>query len=408
MATMMRATDVMAKNDPAIFHKLYGTKRPRVVYYKKDFVDYVLMILLSALAIIFSYGFSSAMSIAGLVLCGFMLVTFVMRHGAEFRIPAVFRKPHELFYMFAYKLQNLKSVYFIALGLLLLENLLIAATPNLPHHVEGIRKVALYLFYAHFLSITLYRTAILIDHLLKKELVREILMQTAWQRVIKQETNITLEIIHAYCIGVLTHIVLIAPWYLVIIYAKFSVIFLPVVLGLNVLIHMRWAKVLNAWFYRDHWLGHNSELEFIFLHGTHHDAIPSGLIAVAENGFLEGFLRHTIGFPTTFYNPILTFVIYMYDTKIDIDTHQYIPGIFPRMPRKLLEVAQHSTHHYGPLEPYSIGLKFDGHGDFKDFHKGRPDEIRNSIRLDEELTGFRWDNPTFRQILSLYDKYHNN
>src|SRR5947209_2277922 len=224
MATTTRVIDVMAKNDPAVFHKLYGTKRPRVVYYKKDFIDYVLMILLSALVIIFSYGFSSAMSIAGLALCAFMLVTFVIRHGLEFRVPAVLRKPHEFFYMFAYKLQNLKPVYFMALGLLLLENLAIAATPNLPHHVEGMRKVALYLFYAHFLAITLYRTAILIDHLIKRELVREILMKTAWQRVIKQNTTITLEIIHAYCIGVLTHIVLIAPWYLVIIYAKFSVI----------------------------------------------------------------------------------------------------------------------------------------------------------------------------------------
>jgi hypothetical protein len=34
-----------------------------------------------------------------------------------------------------------------------------------------------------------------------------------------------------------------------------------------------------------------------------------------------------------------------------------------------------------------------------------PDELSNSIKLDEELTGFRWDNPTYRKTLSLYDKY---
>ncbi|MBZ5524044.1 MAG: hypothetical protein LAP21_17550 [Acidobacteriia bacterium] len=400
----------MAKNDPAIFHKLYGTKKPRVVYYKKDLVDYILMIMLSASAIIVSYGFSNAVSVVGLSLCAFALSMFVVRHGIEIRVPLIVKKWQEVPYMFAYKLQNLRSVYFIALGLLLLENFLISATPNLPHHVESMRKVALYLFYIHFIAITVYRTAILIDHLVKKELVREVLKQTAWQRVVKENTNITLEIMHAYCTGVLTHIILIAPWYFVITHASFSVIFLPVVFLINIIVHMRWAKLLNSWFYRDHWLGHNSEFEFVFLHGPHHDAIPSGMIAVAENGFLEGVLRHTIGFPTPFYNPVVAFLSYTYEIKTDIDTHQYIPGIFPRMPRKLLQIAQHSTHHYGQLEPYSIGLKFDHPSvpeDFRNSYMGKPDEIGNSIRLDEELTGFKWDNPTFRQILSLYDKYHN-
>ncbi len=400
----------MKKNDPAIFHKLYGLKKPRAVYYKKDFLDYILMILVSAFAIGFSYGFGCPISIVGLALCAFTLAMFVTRHGVELGVPVILRRPQEILHMFAYKLQNLKSVYFIALGLLLLENFLIAATPNLPHHVDLMRKIFFYLFYIHFLSITVYRTVILIDHLRKRELVREVLMQTPWQRVIKEKTNITLEIVHAYVTGVLTHIILIAPWYLVIAHASFSVIFLPVVCAINIVVHVKWAKELNAWFYRDHWLGHNSEVEFVFLHGPHHDAIPSGLIAVAENGFLEGFLRHTIGFPATFYNPVIAFLIYMYDIKTDIDTHQYIPGVFPKMPRGLLQIAQHSTHHYGPIEPYSIGLKLDSPGvseDLKKSFKLTPDEIMNSIKLDEELTGFKWDNPTFRKILSLYDKYHN-
>src|SRR5262249_28348925 len=136
-----------------------------------------------------------------------------------------------------------------------------------------------------------YRTVILIAHLAKRELVREVLMQTPWQRTIKAKTNMTLEILHAYGTGVLTHIVLLAPWYMVIKYSRFSVIFLPVVCLINVIVHLKWMQRYNGWFYRDHWLGHNSELEFVYLHGTHHDAIPSGLIAVSENGFLEGFLR---------------------------------------------------------------------------------------------------------------------
>jgi hypothetical protein len=194
----------------------------------------------------------------------------------------------------------------------------------------------------------------------------------------------------------------------VISYFSFSALFLPLVCPINAVVHWKWIKALNAWFYRDHWLGHNSEFEFIYIHGTHHDAIPSGMIAVAENGFLEGFLRFTVGSPTAFYNPVISFIAYTREIKSDIVLHQYIPGVFPRMPRRWMEIAQHSTHHYGLLAPYSIGMKLDRPGvaeDYKKVYARYPDEITNSIRLDEELTGFKWDNPIQRRILSLYDKY---
>jgi len=398
----------MPHHDPAIFHKLYGIRTRRIVYYKKDFLDYFLMIVLSMLAVSSSYGFHHVIAIVGLALGGFMLVMFAIRHGVEFKTPVLLRRPQEVLYMFAYKVQNLRSVYFIALGVLLLENFLIAATPNLPHHVALMRKIAFTLFYTHLIAISAYRTIILFAHLAKKEMVREILRQTPWQRVIKEETNISLEILHAYCTGLLTHIILIAPWYMVIAYSSFSVVFLPVVCLVNIVVHLKWFKIFNAWFYRDHWLGHNSEFEFIFLHGTHHDAIPSGLIAVAENGFLEGFLRFTIGgFPTAFYNPIISFMAYTIAIKADIDLHQYIPGVFPRIPRRVIETYQHSTHHYGVLEPYSLGGRADPSRKRSTGIAAKLVSDEDTIELDEELTGFKWDNPIYRRILSLYDKYHN-
>jgi hypothetical protein len=347
------------------------------------------------------------MSIVGLALCAFTLAMFVVRHGVEFRAPMILRRPQDVLYMFVYKLRNLRPAWFIALGALLLENFLIAATPNLPHHVELMRTVAHWLFYAHFMSITIFRTAILIDHLAKKELIREVLMQTPWKRIVNEKTNITLEISHAYVTGLLAHILLIAPWYLVITHASFSALFLPAVLLINVIVHAKWMKAINSWFYRDHWLGHNSELEFIYLHGMHHDAIPSALIAVGENGFLEGFMRYTIGAPDPFYNPVVSFLAYMYEVANDVYTHQYIPGVFPRLPREFIEIAQHSTHHFGKLEPYGFAMKAEQLSMTGGFEKVMrlPDELSNSIKLDEELTGFRWDNPTYRKTLSLYDKY---
>ena len=391
--------------DPAYYHKLYGSKalkKPRVIYYKKDFIDYVLMMVVSALVIGFSYGFTHVMAIIGYVLCAFVIGTFIVRHGIELQVPVILREPEEVLYLWGYKLTNLKPVYFVALGLLLLENILIRLTPNLPHHVEWVRKGALFLFYVNFIGITLYRTVSLVDHLAKREMIREILMQTPWKRTIKEDTNMTLEIVHAYFTGILSHIVLFAAWYLVLIHASFSLIFMLPVCVLNFIIHMKWQKVANSWFYRNHWLGHNSEFEFVYFHGTHHDAIPSGLIAVSENGFLEGFFRHTVGWPNPFYHPLVAFLFYTTEIKSDIQLHQYIPGVFPKLPIEGLDLYQHSTHHYGPLEPYGFAFNLGDKGGYKRM----PDEMRNAIKLDERM-GFKWDNPTFRRTKALYQKYHN-
>lgn len=406
----------------AFYHKLYGTKKPRVFYGKGDFLDYSLMLLLTALFVGFAYGpfgmpmshppiaasVGNGMAIVGVALCTFTLVSFVMRHGVAFTLPVLLRRPQDVVYMLAYKLQNLRPMYFVALGVLLLENYVILATPGLPHHVELMRKIGLALFYIHFLYITVFRTAILVDHLAKKELVREVLMQTAWKRVINEKTNITLEIVHAYCTGLLTHIVLIAPWYLVIAYSRFSVILLPVVCAINVMVHSRWSRAVGDWFYRDHWLGHNSELEFLYLHGTHHDAIPCGMIAAAGNGFLEGVFRNAIAFPNPFYNPVVAAVAFTSEIKTAIHLHQYIPGVFPYMTKRVLEVIQHATHHYGRLEPYGFVMKLDQPQipeAYKKQYARLPDEWKSSFKMEEELTGFQWDNPTYQNTLRLWDKY---
>ncbi len=400
----------MANHDAEVFHRLYGLRKPRTCYYRRDFVDYGLMLVVTALVAGLAYGFRHGMALVTFVLCAFTLSAFIVRHGVELRVPLILRRPQDVLYMAAYKLRNLKPVWFIAVGLLLLENVLIAATPKLPHHVEWMRTGALWLFYVHFAGITLFRTAILADHLAKKELVREILMQTPWKRIINRKTKITLEIVHAYVTGLLAHIIYIAPLYLVIVHARFSLVFVPVVFLIDAAVEIRWSRTINRWFYRDHWLGHNSELEFLYLHGMHHDAIPSAMIAVGENGFLEGFLRNTLGSPTPFYNPLAAILFTSYSVWVDMTTHQYIPGVYPRLPTWFLQIAQHATHHFGQLAPYSFAMKTN-QPDIAERVRSSglhrlPDELNNSIRLDEELTGFQWDNPTYRKTLSLYERYN--
>lgn len=395
--------------DPARFHRLFGERTPRITYKSTDFTDYVLMIGLCALVITLAYEPSAKLMFGiGIALCLFMVGSFFVRNGFTAGVPFVLRRPQDVLYTIIYKIENLPLAWFGAIAVLALENYLIYLTPGLPHHVELMRTIAIWLFYAHFIALMAYRTVSLVDHWSKRDKVKEVLMQSTWKRIAVRWKDMRYEIVHAYLTGVLAHIVLIAPWYVVITHVKFSVIFMPVVCVVNVVMIGRFFRVVNAWFYRDHWLGHNSEFEFLYLHGPHHDAIPSGLIGVAGNGFLEGLFRHALAYPTPFFNPVVAFLANCFEVKRDMDFHQYIPGIFPKVRREYRQVGQHSTHHFGHLAPYSFGIKLDQPGVPEAFRKmfGKlPDEFTNGIRLDEQLNQFEWDNPRRRWYVELCKKY---
>jgi hypothetical protein len=390
------------------FHKLYGSKKQRINYQDKDFLDYAIMLLLCALASLGAYGAGHVLTLATFVLGAFMLATFPLRHGVKLKMPIILRRPQDVLYLVIHKIQNMKVAHLVAVAALLAENLFIYLTPNLPHRLELMHTVALYAFGIHLGLITAYRTVILVAHLYKRELVREILMQSVWRSSLEKQPSIALEIVHAFATGMMTHIVFLAPWFMVITYAKFSVLALPVTIVAAILIQKNFAKSVADWFYRDHWLGHNAEIDFVYLHGPHHDAIPSGLIAVAGNGYLEGYLRGLVGFPTPFLNPVMAALFYTIDVKIDIDSHQFIPGIYPKIPKEFYEVTQHSTHHFGRIEPYGFAINLGLPGiseDTKKMFKILPDELKYSIQQDEQLTGFEWDNNRHRWFLDLVDKY---
>ncbi len=398
----------MSNPDPAFFHQLHGEKRPRLAYHKDDFLDYLLMVASCVLVGGAAFGWRHPLFFIVLALGLWMVGAFVLRHGARLKWPLILRRPQDVLYLLVHKVRNLRAGYFIAIGILLLENLAIAWTPGLPHHSDTMRAVAIGLFYAHVIALTVYRTVILVSHLRRREHVREFLLQTTWKSALERQPSVTVEILHAYCTGLLAHALLVAPWYIVLTHVSYSVLFLPATIAANLVVHARFMKVVNSWFYRDHWLGHNSELEFLYLHGAHHDAIPSGLIGVSGNGFLEGFMRYTLGGPGIFYSPGILFVVYTLDVKSDIDGHQFIPGVYPHVPMEIQRINQHSTHHYGRLEPYSLALNVDQpQVSAEILKKGRfmPEEMKNSIRLDEQLTGFEWDTPRYRRFLELYEKY---
>src|SRR6478672_9230230 len=119
----------MKRVDPAYFHKMYGVKSSRLVYRADDFLDYVLMILLTWLVASLAYGFTHPMAILVLGLSTTMIAAFLKRHGCELRAPAIVKRPQDILYMLVYKLQNIRAAYLVAAAVLLLENYLVYLTP---------------------------------------------------------------------------------------------------------------------------------------------------------------------------------------------------------------------------------------------------------------------------------------
>lgn len=386
-----------ANVDNARFHKIFGLSRRRLNYSNSDFTDYLLMLMLCSATIAMCYRPLFWISLAGYSLCVFMAFSFALRHGIRFSIPLIIRKPKDLLFMVIYKLENLPRATWIAAALLSIEYVFVIYTPQLPHFSDNLRVVGLFLFFLHLGFITIFRTISLFDHLFKHRIVSDVLGQSPWKNAGLVKRNIHFEIFHAYFTGILTHVVLLGPWYFALNHFHHSLILIPITCITGVIIHKDLLKNINSWFYRDHWLGHNSEFDFVYLHGSHHDAIPVGMIAVAGNGFLEGFLRNVIGHPTPLYNPLISFIAYTVEIYNDIAFHQFVPGIYPKLDYEFRQVGQHSTHHFGHLEPYGFAVKLDQPivwtSGFLARFKNFPDEFRNSAKLDEELTGFKWDNP---------------
>ncbi|WP_455872351.1 hypothetical protein [Serratia proteamaculans] len=389
------------------YHQLYGVKNKRVTYMKSDFLDYVFMICICALVLYYSYGFENVLTKVGLVLCAIMVFAFPLRHGIEFKVPLILRRPQDIIYMVVYRLTNIEPVILVAAGVILIENLLIYMTPQLPHHVDLVRDVAFYLIYIHFAIITIYRTVILVAHLVKKGLVREVLMETPWKRTVAKKPGVIFEIFYSYFTGLLSHLMMLIPWFLVVSYLNFSLIFLPIICIVNYLVFQRSTGAILRWYYRDHWLGHNSELDFVYLHGAHHDAIPSALLAADESGYLEGVIRQALGRPIALFNPIMACVYYTKSVWGNVTGHQYIPGIYPKATVR----TQHAIHHYGKLEPYGLPFNLETimyilpEKEKAKFEK-MTERQKDAYRLDEILTGFKWDNSKFRWYLQLVKKYN--
>lgn len=404
--------------DPAVCHRTFGRRKPNIAYAASDFVDYVLMNAIVVALAAWVFGLPHPLTIVSAILAFFMIVAFPIRHGLRLAFPVILRRPQEIVFSFVYKILNVRTPLLVAACLALSEQLFMHLTPGLPHASSVMRTAGLTAFYVSFAVVTLFRTRSLLDHLAKRELVREVLSRySIWKKAVAS-TSPTFEIAHAYVSGVLSHLAMVAPWYLALTRLEHSVIFLPFGLVASVLVYRafffrrefrEWESrkrksakaavpfdeprpemlgTVASWFYRDHWVGHNSELEFVYLHGSHHDSIPVGLLATGEHGHLEGFLRYCFGYPTFFLSPIWPLFEITVLLILNIGTHQYVPGIFPYCFWHSRGNV-HFLHHFGRLVPYGVTTT------------GRPE-------IDIALNGYDPDNAGRKTWQSLVDEYEGD
>ena len=405
------------------FHFLLGKQKARIQYKNRDFLDYLILLAVSFLAFQFIFGSERAIpswvqvASQGILYLGqgllvFLAISFIIRHGVRINVPYLLKRPQDLVFSLVHKVMNIRYPWILAVLLLTAENLLILGTPDWPHYTQYMKQGAFALFFTHLGVVTIYRSIIGIHHCIHHKHVRQVLQETNYKRFVPTPGLTIHEIVHGYVTGLVTHLMTLAPWFLIISLFDFSLVLMPATVILGFIIESRFMMKMNEWFYRDHWLGHHSEFDFLYLHGNHHDALPSGVMAVSGNGMLEGLLRYGVGFPHAYYNPLVAFFFQTFTVMSDINSHQYIPGLFPKLPTsdEMRIHGHHAVHHFGWLEPYGLGAHLP---EDPNQEKTAPKQeskyveiLANSIRLDEQLNGYNRDNPVFKKYLKLVDKYH--
>jgi hypothetical protein len=228
----------------------------------------------------------------------------------------------------------------------------------------------------------IFRTIMLGAHLFRRARVREILASSTWKPFL-DGMSISNHLIHAYLTGAITQVCAVAP----------SVIFYrltcPTLLRETLLIlafgiysyRYRPPAKLFPIFEEWHERHHKSWFYFSVFHGHHHDAVPCGLIAVNEAGFLESFDRSLL-YGVFFDSIVLSQTAFCAINIRGMLSHQYIPGVFPYSRFVVQNALHHVVHHFGSLLP--IG-----------FAKPRSERDRD----------YSYDNARVRWFLATVERY---
>jgi len=275
------------------------------------------------------------------------------------------------------------------------------------------------LFYVCFAATMIFRSVAFLDHLRKHNHVFAFLQKTGWAKSLHflgrafdgadaksgpqkflagvfDTTTHFVGLTHAFLTGAVTHILTVIPWYFALCFSLSNVEHAisiatgdsearPAVTALIFVAQffiwyvratgsflkkfgvMTDAELitdfqqneLNDWYIKDHWLGHHDKFSFNYFHGPHHDALPSSIIAIGDNGMLEGTVRHFFGHFDSFQVPPLAFWHFTRQIVRNMVGHQYVPGVFPFSFSVLEHGVHHVEHHYLSLYPVGNGIEGD-------------------------------------------------
>jgi hypothetical protein len=355
-------------------------------YRPEDFPLYLLGLALAG-ALIFPalpHPGAQALLVCGLV---YLSVFFLIRHGAKFE-PSVVRIAVEGLARYpAVLARNWKTLRDGIIPIAVVFFLALTAEHFLRPALAGTKWLDPFpwqwVVWVGFLIVMAFRVVILVAHLLRVSVVREVLESSTQKKAIAK-FSIQQHIFHAFVTGMVAHLSLVAPAVLFYMWTDPSILREGLLLA-GLFLWKAIARPLKKrkligkpsilhynMFYDNHSLAHRSRFFFTVFHGHHHDAIPSALIGSAGGtGFLENVDR-TLSWLDPL-NSIVYHQLYtIYDMSIDMVVHQYIPGVFPPAKVTVIGRAHHITHHFGSALP--LGMIYEGYIEVRDMNNGyKPD-----------------------------------
>lgn len=357
-----------------------------MVYRAEDFPLYLLSLVLGGLLIapVLPHVYAQVALVAALAYLGCF---FVMRHGAKFE-SSVFRAIAEGVTRYpGMLLRNWRTASHIVIPIVVLFTGALTAehflAPSLARTFWLKAFPWRWAVWTPFLLLTVFRMAILVAHLLRAGVVREVLAGSPQRRSIAR-LSIYQHMLQAFVTGVIAHLSLVAPCILFFMltgptYLREALLVGGHALWFAIAMPLRKRKVLdrpgsvyNRLFFENHSEAHQSRFFFTVFHGHHHDSIPSAMIgSAAGTGFLENTDRSF-----TWLDPLNSIVLvqlnWLYMVAFDMVVHQYIPGVFPFVKPTLVGGAHHVTHHFGSALP--LGIVFNGYVEPRDIAAGyKPD-----------------------------------
>lgn len=364
-------------------------------YRAEDFPLYLLSLVLGGILIVpvLPHRWEQVLLVASLL---YLACFFLIRHGAKF--PArVFRDVWEGVSQYPGMLfRSWKTALHGVIPIAVIFAVTLALERYLRPMLAGTRWLEPFpwqwAIWGPFLVVTLFRVTILVAHLLRGRVIREVLERSPQRKSIAV-LPIHQHVIQAFITGMLAHLSLVAPCVLFFMWTnppliRETLLFSGFLIWTAIARPLRKRKILvgpgvinNRLVYQNHVIAHHSRFFFTVFHGHHHDAIPSALIgSAAGTGFLENTDRGI-----TWLDPLNSIIVvqlnWMYVIAFDMVVHQYLPGVFPFAKTTVVGISHHVTHHFGSAMP--LGIIFSGY-----------------IEPGDMSNGYKPDNPVTRWFLS--------